>query len=110
MNAYVSMQACAQHVEYQLPNKHSHDGFLLDSIQSLGHTDTGVGGKHADFEATVAHLLPYDPVAKKHAASTKQPNSLMSDVEGSAADTFYQKFRLCSCGTKLQHSRNHWYL
>ena len=23
---------------------------------------------------------------------------------------FYQKLRLCSCGTKPQHSRNHWYL
>ena len=21
---------------------------------------------------------------------------------------FYQKLRLCSCGTKPQHSRNHW--
>ena len=22
---------------------------------------------------------------------------------------FYQKLRLCSCGTKPYHSRNHWY-
>ena len=32
-NAYVSMQACAEHVEYQLPNQHSRVGFLLDAIQ-----------------------------------------------------------------------------
>jgi hypothetical protein len=32
-NAFVSMQACAQHVQYQLPNEHSRVGFLLDAIQ-----------------------------------------------------------------------------
>ena len=31
-NAYVSMQACAE-VQYQLPNEHSRDGFLLEAIQ-----------------------------------------------------------------------------
>jgi hypothetical protein len=30
---FVSMQACAQHVQYQLPNEHSRVGFLLDEIQ-----------------------------------------------------------------------------
>ena len=33
-NAYVSMQACIEHVEYQLPNEHSHIGFLLEAIQN----------------------------------------------------------------------------
>jgi hypothetical protein len=32
INAFVSMQACAQHVQYQLPNEHSRVGFLLDAI------------------------------------------------------------------------------
>ena len=32
-----------------------------------------------------AHLLPYDPVAKKRSANTKRPHSLMSDVEGTTA-------------------------
>jgi hypothetical protein len=27
------MQACAEHVQYQLPNEHSRVGFLLDAIQ-----------------------------------------------------------------------------
>ena len=54
-NAYVSMQACAEHVKYQLPNEHSRVGFLLEAIQNsdLGlqaamasvRTDTGDGGK-----------------------------------------------------------------
>ena len=32
-NAYVSMQASAEHVQYQLPNEHSRVGFLLEVIQ-----------------------------------------------------------------------------
>ena len=32
-NAYVSMQASAEHVQYQLPNEHSRVGFLLEAIQ-----------------------------------------------------------------------------
>jgi hypothetical protein len=31
-NAYVSMEACAEHVQYQLPTQHSRIGFLLDAI------------------------------------------------------------------------------
>jgi hypothetical protein len=33
-NAYVSMEACAEHIQYQLPNQHSRVGFLLDAIQN----------------------------------------------------------------------------
>ena len=32
-NAYVSMSACAEHVQYQLHNEYSHIGLLLDAIQ-----------------------------------------------------------------------------
>ena len=32
-NAYVSMSACAEHVQYQLPNEHSRVGLLIDAIQ-----------------------------------------------------------------------------
>ena len=32
-NAYVSMQQCAEHVEYQLPNQHTHMGYLFKGIQ-----------------------------------------------------------------------------
>ena len=38
-NAFVSMQASAEHVHYQLPNEHSRVGFLLDAIQC---SDTGL--------------------------------------------------------------------
>jgi hypothetical protein len=33
-NAYVSMETCAEHVQYQLPNQHSRVGFLLYAIQN----------------------------------------------------------------------------
>ena len=32
-NAYVSMSACIEHVQYQLPNEHSYVGLLIDAIQ-----------------------------------------------------------------------------
>ena len=74
-NAYVSMSACAEHVQYQLPNEHSRVGFLIDAIQSTDaglqaamasvNTDNGPNGLRSNFERAVSHLLPYDPVAKK---------------------------------------------
>ena len=69
------MTACAEHVQYQLPNEHSCIGFLLDVIQcadaglqaamASDKTDNGSEGMRNHFEQTSAHLLPYNPVAKK---------------------------------------------
>ena len=77
-NALVSMQASAEHVQYQLPNEHSRVGFLLEAIQcsdpgiqaAMASIKTGNGpeGIRNNFEATVAHLLPYDPVAIKRSS------------------------------------------
>ena len=74
-NVYVSMQVSAEHVQYQLPNEHSRVGFLLEVIQCSDpglqaamasiKTDNGLEGMRNNFEATAAHLLLYDPVAKK---------------------------------------------
>ena len=74
-NAYVSMSACAEHVQYQLPNEHSHVGFLIDAIQCADaglqaamasvKMDNGPNGLQNNFERAVSHLLPYYPVAKK---------------------------------------------
>jgi hypothetical protein len=33
-DAYVSLEACVVHVQYQLPNQHSRVGFLLDAIKT----------------------------------------------------------------------------
>ena len=74
-NAYVSMSACAKHVQYQLPNEHSRVGFPIDAIQCADaglqaamasvKTDNGPNGLQSNFERAISHLLPYDPIAKK---------------------------------------------
>ena len=69
------MSACTEHIQYQLPNEHSHVGLLIDAIQCADaglqatmasvKTDNGRYGLRYNLERAVAHLLPYDPVAKK---------------------------------------------
>ena len=74
------MSACAEHIQYQLPNEHSCVGFLIDAIQCSDaglqaamasvKTDNGPNGLWNNFERAVSHLLPYDPVAKKRATGS----------------------------------------
>ena len=77
---------------------HLHVGYLLDAIQCSDaplqatmasiQTDDGPNGMYNDFKATVAHLVAYDPVAKKHAASSgnKQGSALISVAEGNGTN------------------------
>ena len=75
------MSACAEHVQYQLPNEHSHVGFLIDAIQCADtglqaamasvKTDNGSHGLRNNFERAVSLLLPHDPVAKKRATGIR---------------------------------------
>jgi hypothetical protein len=77
----VSMEACAEHAQYQFPNQHSIVGFLLDAIQNnvaglqaaiaSVRTYDGPTGNWNDFEAANTHLLPNDPVAMKMAKNPK---------------------------------------
>ena len=65
-NAYVSMQQCAEHIEYQLLNEHTRVGYLLKGIQSADAglqavmasvgTDKRPTGMHNNFKATTAHI------------------------------------------------------
>lgn len=69
------MTKCAEHVDFQLPNKLTCVTYLLDAIEhnnaelqaamALVQNDTGPTGKMSNFEATAAFLLPKDPVARK---------------------------------------------
>ena len=69
------MSACAEHVQYQLPNERSRVGFLIVTIQCADaglqaamasvKTHNGPNGLLNNFERAVSRLLPYDPVAKK---------------------------------------------
>ena len=80
-NAFVSMQQCAEHIAYQLPNEHTRVGYSLEGIQCPDpglqaamvsmRADNSTNGMRCDFESSAAHLLPYDPVAQKQSAGTK---------------------------------------
>eukprot|EP00957_Ditylum_brightwellii_P098289 7489306-Ditylum_brightwellii.AAC.1 len=72
------MKAASQHVNFQLPNGHSHIRYLLACIKNNDaglqaamaniNSDQGVDGMRLDFEKAVAHLLPYCLVAKRKTA------------------------------------------
>ena len=103
-NAFVSMQAAAEHVTYQLPNEHSRVGYLLDAIQCSDaglqaamasvKTDQAINGLRNDFEAAATHLLPYDPVQKKRAdlAGGKRGPGDISDATGEEAQANVSSF------------------
>ena len=69
------MQQCSEQVEYQLPNEHTRVGYLLEGVQCPDpglqatmvsvRTDDGPDSMRNNFEATAAHILPYNPVSKK---------------------------------------------
>lgn len=95
-NAYVQMQSCSAHVEYQLPNEHTRVGYLLDAIENTDakllaaianiNDDKGDGtpanpGKRNDFEAAVAYLLPNDPVDRKKKGAGKRTGAEISSTE-----------------------------
>ena len=44
--------------------------------------DDGINGMRSDFKKAVAHLLPYDPVAKKQTAGTRRPVANILDTRG----------------------------
>ena len=113
---------CGTHVEYQLPNSHTRVSNLLDRIlcsdaglqaaMASVRTDDGPQGMRNDFESAAVHLLPYDPVAKKHAASgNKRGLAQISAVGGdkpeqvamSGAITSKTKNSIGSTGVHLRY-------
>jgi len=122
-NAFVSLQACAEHVQYQLPNEHSRVGFLLEGIQCSDaglqaamasvKTDNAPDGLRNNFEATAAHLLPYDPVAKKRQASGKrgaaQISGLDTDKDGTTGSATTHKAGIGKTGVHLRYHKTEEY-
>ena len=99
-NAFVSMQACAEHVAFQLPNEHSRVGYLIDAIENndpplqaaLANVEEDVGdgtatnpGKRNDFELAVAYILPKDPVARKRDTVNKRGPGEISDLNANVS-------------------------
>lgn len=91
-SAYVTLERCAEHVHCQLPDDRSRVQFLLENIQvedanvkaalSSVRLDDTPNGMRNNFEATVAFLLPTDPVEKKKARN-KRP---IADVAATEAE------------------------
>ena len=89
-NTYVSIQACIEHVRYQLPNENTHNGYVLDAIEMSDSTpletienieeDTATTGKRNNYESDVAYLLPKYPVAKSCNKPNKNSQSHISDT------------------------------
>jgi hypothetical protein len=116
-NAFVSMQAAAEHITYQLPNEHSRVGYLLDAIQSSDaglqaamasiKTDQDPDGLRNNFEAAATHLLPYDPVQRKRSdhAGGKRGAADISAVTHEEADisAFGAKKGISKTGVHLRY-------
>jgi hypothetical protein len=119
--AFVSMQSCAQYVEYQLPTEHTRVGYLLEGIQcndaglqaamaSVKLDTTPLTGKRNDFEAAASHLLPYDPVAKKRSTvNLKRGAGDISNTTGAEISSFGAKEGIGSSGVHLRWHTNEEY-
>ena len=78
------------HVDYQLPDKHSRVGFLLNAIENDDAVlqaamtnvkdDTGSRGKRNEFERVSVHVLPKDLVIKRRTNAEKRNYSEISEM------------------------------
>ena len=113
-NAFVSMQASSERVQYQLPNEHSRVGLLLGAIQCSDpglqaamasiKTDNGPEGMRNNFEATAAHLLPYDPAAKKRSSGYKRSSTQISSLM-EVSDSTTKKPSIGKTGVHLHYHK-----
>ena len=86
--AFVSMQQCGNHVQFQLPSEHTRVNKFLSSITSKDQTllsglalvRTDTDGKLNDFEEAVSFLAPYCPIGSK-AAPNKRSYANISSLE-----------------------------
>ena len=79
------------HVDFQLPNELTRVKLLLEAIDNSSaelqaaiamiRQDNGPEGKMNNFESAVAHLIPADPVAKRHTEGPKRPHASVASSE-----------------------------
>jgi hypothetical protein len=108
-NAYVSMESCSQHVQYQLPTEHTRiqcNDAGLQAVMASINIDTVPGGKREDFEAASMHLLPYDHVAKKRStANNKRGAGEISEAVGAEVSSFGAKEGIGKSGVHLRYHK-----
>ena len=112
-NAFVSLQACAEHVTYQLPNEHSRVKLLLDAIENSDaelqaaiaaiKMDSAPTGRLFDFEKAATHLLPSDPVARKRISGNKRNTAAISAVTEEVNSTTAKKPSIGQSGVHLRY-------
>ena len=68
-------------------------------------TDNGPEGMRNNFEATAAHLLPYDPVAKKRSNGYKRSSTQISSVM-EISDATTKKPSIGQTGVRLHYHKN----
>ena len=87
-NAYISLVACSDHIDYQLPNGLTRVRKLVRSIEcsdpkllaTIAQAESDKTMK-SDFEATASFILPSDPVANNKATTpNKNDGGIMSDA------------------------------
>jgi len=95
-SAFVNMQLGAVHVQHQVPTEFTRVDLLLQAIEctasdlsthlALVRADEGVDGKMNNFEAAVAFILPFDPVAlKRHGAGSNNAKRLAAEISDVSA-------------------------
>ena len=71
-----------EHVHFQIPNEHRRVWYLLTTINCVNSglqvamtsikTNNNPTGLRNNFEAAALHLIPYNPVQKKHSDRTSR--------------------------------------
>ena len=56
-------------------------------------SDNGLEGMRNNFQATAAHLMPYDPVAEKRSGGQKRGSAQISSVMDPSPATTWTEFR-----------------
>ena len=109
-NAYVSIEACNVHVQYQLPNEHTRVGHFIDALESQHppllatmsniEEDNGYTGKRNNFENAVAYIPPKDPVLK--ISSTENNKRTQAQILDTKATGFGSKTGIVKTGVHLR--------
>ena len=110
-NAFVTLQECAKHVNYQLPTERDRVKFLVEAIkcsdagmQAAISTVRSTAEMKSDFSKAAAHLMIYDPVAARRANKTvRAPATVAATlVAGDPGDTMADEDEIVEVSSATQ--------
>ena len=112
--AYISMQQCAEHVPYQLPNENTRVRYLMDNIQCLDaelqaalaaiRLDTiGPVAMRNNFELAVTFLLPTDPVSRRRKEHSNSTNANVSSTTATNNNSVIKPSKGARTGVELRY-------